>query len=176
MEFTDVIGFIVVALFLFFPAIKSWIEKQAKKKDPQGLNRDPKEDAFKEFMSSMGLEVPEEKPQPSMPALPPVFKKRGPKPLANEISREQASERIQKPLLANDEHFRSRLDTYSPITNHLPTNHPTKSRLITTVEESTAARISQRLRSLETKRDMVVMFEILSPPKALRSESMKEWS
>lgn len=197
MDFSQLIGFVIVLLVLVLPILQKAIQARYRKKHPEHAPKqeEEEEDEFDQFLHSldMGEQGLKEKRAAAARSMPPPL----PHELEEDLSsvRKYADEAPQIKQRASHQsrralenfRFRSNLDDYHQVsaveTRQLkeriqPNLDPHVVSLDLEVKpaeivnrpqvEPMTAHIQRLVRERTIGREMILMYEILSPPKSLR--------
>lgn len=196
MDFSQVIGFIIVFLVLVLPilqkAIKSHYQKKHPEHAPRKLEEEDEGDEFDQFLDSIESAEEEEKrhrlARPAPPPLPPEFDVPAhPPKYTSQPPKIQQQPSHQSRRVLDNFRFRSDLDNYRQAseveTRQLkegikPRIDPHVVSLDLEVKpaeiftrpqvEPMTTHIQRLVRERKVGREMILMYEILSPPKSLR--------
>jgi hypothetical protein len=181
MDLFELIGFIIMAVVLISPIVKKFKEEKLLRGNQTVFDKGEqievvkdREDVIKEFLKSIDLDIEEEKKTPPSPPPPPPLPSR-------KVSREEArnakfafkgqlSQRHQKSSI-EDRHIETNIkdDGGAHLVSKAIAEVP-KNQAYSLKEHNPQSYIRTRIVDRESRRDLLLMYEVLSPPLSMRMD------
>lgn len=180
MSFIEFIGFVISIAALFFLFIKRFLEDRRRAKNPEQFKEEPQErQALKEFLKSLEIDMEEDKKYSAHQ--PPKAPSQPPQPSSRQASKSSLPAR-QKELVVEkrkakagyeDKYRDAYQDTYTNTYEDRILSRrfqkQEKGSAYEIIEMDKATRVVNLLRGLKSPKDMILLNEIIGPPKGMQN-------
>lgn len=180
MSFFELIGFVIMAFVLISPIIKKIKEEgigdtrdQMNDDEDRVEEKHEREEIVKEFLKSLDMDFEEEKVKPPPPPPPPAPGKRMTRAQARKEKfafKGKLTDRHQTSSI-EERHVNTRVEEGGG--NHLVSarfSEMPKNKAYVIKERKAGSTLNGRFLDKAARRDLLLMHEVMSPPRSLRTE------